>query len=69
MTETTAVVVDPSSCQRLVLRPVALAPADRVEVTVRVTAISLDRGEVNRTKRQTEAGWRAGRDFVGIVPT
>jgi NADPH:quinone reductase-like Zn-dependent oxidoreductase len=67
MTDIRAVVVDPSAPERLAVRPVPLAPACRDEVTVRVTAISLNRGEVNRAVRQAEAGWRPGWDFAGIV--
>ena len=63
-----AVVVDPASPERLALRPVALPPAAADELTVRVRAISLNRGEVNRT-RQAEAGWRPGWDFAGVVET
>jgi NADPH2:quinone reductase len=46
---------------------VPLAPAYRDEVTVRVHAISLNRGEVNRAVRSAEAGWRPGWDFSGVV--
>jgi NADPH2:quinone reductase len=67
MTETRAVVVDPSSNERLAIRSVPLAPAYRDEVTVRVRAISLNRGEVNRAVRSAEAGWRPGWDFVGTI--
>jgi NADPH:quinone reductase-like Zn-dependent oxidoreductase len=67
MTDTRAVVVDPSSNERLAIKTVPLAPAYRDEVTVRVSAISLNRGEVNRAVRSAEAGWRPGWDFVGIV--
>ena len=68
MTETTrAVVVDPASNERLAIRSVPLAPAYRDEVTVRVRAISLNRGEVNRAVRSAEAGWRPGWDFAGTV--
>jgi NADPH2:quinone reductase len=62
-----AVVVDPSSPDRLAIRPVELAPAAPDELTIRVTAISLNRGEVNRATRQAEAGWRPGWDFAGVV--
>jgi hypothetical protein len=49
MTETVrAIVVDPSSPEGLAVRPVAIAPAGSDEVTVRVTAISLNRCEVRR---------------------
>jgi NADPH:quinone reductase-like Zn-dependent oxidoreductase len=62
-----AVVVDPSSNDRLALRPVELPPAAPGDVTVRVTAISLNRGEVNRALNQSEAGARPGWDFVGVI--
>lgn len=58
MTDVQAVVVDPSSNERLAIKPVPLAPAYRDEVTVRVRAISLNRGEVNRAVRSAEPGWR-----------
>jgi NADPH:quinone reductase len=67
MTETRAVVVDPSSNERLAIRTVPLAVANQDEVTVRVRAISLNRGEVNRAVRSAEAGWRPGWDFAGTV--
>lgn len=68
MTETTrAVVVDPASNERLAIRSVPLAPAYRDEVTVRVRALSLNRGEVNRAVRSAEAGWRPGWDFAGTI--
>jgi NADPH:quinone reductase len=67
MPETKAVVVDHSSNERLVIRSVPLAPAYRDEVTVRVRAISLNRGEVNRAVRVAEPGWRPGWDFAGVV--
>jgi NADPH:quinone reductase len=62
-----AVVVDPSSPQRLGLKHVDLAPAAPDEVTVRVTAISLNRGEVRRATSQGKPGDRPGWDFAGIV--
>jgi NADPH2:quinone reductase len=67
MTDVRAVVVDHDSPERLVIRPVPLAPAYRDEVTVRVNAISLNRGEVNRAVRVAEPGWRPGWDFAGVV--
>ena len=67
MTDVKAVVVDPSSNERLAIRSVPLAPAYRDEVTVRVRAISLNRGEVNRAVRSAEAGWRPGWDFAGTI--
>jgi NADPH:quinone reductase-like Zn-dependent oxidoreductase len=62
-----AVVVDPSSPQGLGLKPVELAAAAPDEVTVRVTAISLNRGEVRRATTQGQAGDRPGWDFAGVV--
>ncbi len=62
-----AVVVDPSHKDRLTLQSVALAPVLPNDVTVRVTAISLNRGEVNRAFNQSAAGARPGWDFAGVV--
>src|SRR5271167_332391 len=67
MPETRAVIVDPSSNERLAIKTVPLAPAEQNEVTVRVNAISLNRGEVNRAVRVAEPGWRPGWDFAGVV--
>ena len=64
---TRAVVVDPSHRDRLTLQQVVLPPAASGDVTVRVTAISLNRGEVNRALSQSEAGARPGWDFAGVV--
>src|SRR5215469_16369752 len=62
-----AVIVDSSSAQGLAVRPVELAPANPDEVTARVTAISLNRGEVRRATSQGTPGDRPGWDFAGIV--
>ena len=62
-----AVVVDPASPEGLIVRPVELPPVNRNEVTVRVTAISLNRGEVRRATSQGKPGDRPGWDFAGIV--
>jgi NADPH:quinone reductase len=68
MSETVrAVVVDPSSPEGLGLKPVELAPAKPDEITVRVTAISLNRGEVRRATSQGQPGDRPGWDFAGVV--
>ena len=64
-----AVVVDPAAPGRLAIKPVALRDPDRDEVAVRVTAISLNRGETRRAVQQAEAGWRPGWDFAGVVET
>ena len=62
-----AVVVDPSADGKLAIKPVELRDPDRDEVTVRVTAISLNRGETRRALTQAEPGWRPGWDFAGVV--
>ena len=62
-----AVVVDPSHSDKLTLQSVDLPPAASGDVTVRVTAISLNRGEVNRALSQSVAGARPGWDFVGLI--
>lgn len=61
-----AIVVDPSTPERLVIREVTSPTASPSEALVRVKAISLNRGEV-RTAFNAEAGWRPGWDFAGIV--
>src|SRR5215469_11566909 len=62
-----AVVVDPAAPGRLAIGPVELRDPDRDEVQVRVTAISLNRGETRRALQQAEPGWRPGWDFAGVV--
>lgn len=62
-----AVVVDPAMPGRLAIKPVELRDPDRDEVAVRVTAISLNRGETRRAVQQAEPGWRPGWDFVGVI--
>ena len=62
-----AVVVDPSRSEKLTLQSVELPPAATGDVTVRVTAISLNRGEVNRALSQSAAGARPGWDFAGVI--
>ena len=64
-----AVVVDPAAAGKLAIKPVELRDADRDEVAVRVSAISLNRGETRRPLQQAEPGWRPGWDFVGVVET
>jgi NADPH2:quinone reductase len=65
--EIRAVVVDPAAPERLAVRPVELRDPDRDEVRVRVSAISLNRGETRRAVQQAEPGWRPGWDFAGVV--
>src|SRR5271154_6583855 len=64
-----AVVVDPAAPGRLSIKPVELRDPDRDEAVVRVTAISLNRGETRRAVQQAEPGWRPGWDFAGVVET
>ena len=64
-----AVVVDPAAPGRLALKPVELRDPDRDEVSVRVAAISLNRGETRRALQVAEPGWRPGWDFAGVVET
>ena len=62
-----AIVVDPAAPGRLAIKPVELRDPDRDEVVVKVTAISLNRGETRRAVQQAESGWRPGGDFAGVV--
>jgi len=62
-----AVVVDPTAPGKLAVKPVELRDPDRDEVGVRVTAISLNRGETRRALQVADAGWRPGWDFAGVV--
>src|SRR5437773_181507 len=64
-----AVVVDPAAPGKLAIRPVELRDPDRDEVAVRVSAISLNRGETRRALQVAEPGWRPGWDFAGVVET
>ena len=64
-----AVVVDPAAPGKLTIRGVELRDPDRDEVAVRVSAISLNRGETRRALQVAEPGWRPGWDFAGVVDT
>ena len=64
-----AVVVDPAAPGKLAIKPVELRDPDRDEVAVRVTAISLNRGETRRAVQRAEPGWRSGWDFAGVAET
>jgi NADPH:quinone reductase len=64
-----AIVVDPAAPGRLAIKPVELRDPDRDEVSVKVTAISLNRGETRRAVQQAEPGWQPGWDFAGVVET
>ena len=62
-----AIVVDPAVDGKLAIKPVELRDPDRDEISVRVTAISLNRGETRRALTMAEPGWRPGWDFAGVV--
>ena len=64
-----AVVVDPAASGKLTICPVELRDPDRDEVAVRVSAVSLNRGETRRALQVAEPGWRPGWDFAGTVDT
>jgi NADPH2:quinone reductase len=66
MSTNRAVVVDPKAPGRLVIRDVSEPAPDRDEAIVRVSAISLNRGEVRRSGQAAE-GWRPGWDLAGTV--
>lgn len=61
-----AVLVDPSSDGRLVIREVDRPIALPGEALVRVAVVSLNRGEVRRSLTAA-AGWRPGWDFAGTI--
>jgi NADPH:quinone reductase-like Zn-dependent oxidoreductase len=61
-----AVVVDNKSPGKLVIAPAPIQPRGPTDVTVKLTAISLNRGEIKRAM-SAEDGWRPGWDFVGVV--
>src|SRR5947199_8866682 len=64
-----AVVVDPAVPGKLAIKSVELRDPDRDEVAVRVTAISLNRGETRRALQVAAPGWGPGWDFAGVVET
>ena len=66
-TQIKAITVHQGDADRLAVREVGLRPAAFGEVTVRVTAISLNRGEVKRALTIAETGAAPGWDFAGIV--
>ncbi|HZT42430.1 MAG TPA: zinc-binding dehydrogenase [Chthonomonadaceae bacterium] len=61
-----SIVVDPASPGRLVIREAPDPAPLPSEALVRVSAISLNRGEVRRAMN-AEAGWRPGWDLAGVV--
>ncbi len=62
-----AITVDQSGGDRLAVRSVSLTLAEAGKITIRVTAISLNRGEVKRALTTTETGTTPGWDFAGVV--
>src|SRR5262249_7819106 len=64
-----AVGADAAAPERRAIKPVELRDPDRDEVGVRVTTISLNRGETRRALQVAEPGWRPGWDFAGVVET
>lgn len=62
-----AITVDRSDAARLAVRTINFAPAAPGELTIRVTAISLNRGETKRALTITETGTCPGWDFAGAV--
>ena len=62
-----AIIVDQLDSNRLAVRKKKLAPPAPGEITVRVNAISLNRGEVKRALTVTETGTCPGWDFAGVV--
>ncbi|MBN9428572.1 MAG: zinc-binding dehydrogenase [Burkholderiales bacterium] len=62
---TRAIVVEAAG--RLAVQTVELHPAAAHEATVRVTALSLNRGEVKRALTLSDAGARPGWDIAGVV--
>ncbi len=62
-----AITVQAGEAERLAVRRVVGRAARPGEVTVRVTAISLNRGEVKRALTETPSGTTPGWDFAGVV--
>ncbi|MDZ8186966.1 MAG: zinc-binding dehydrogenase [Nostoc sp. ChiSLP02] len=68
MSQIRAVVVDPNVSGRLALHDVDAPQPAPSEAVIRVSAISLNRGEVRRSTT-ADAGWRPGWDLTGVVET
>jgi NADPH2:quinone reductase len=62
-----AIIVDHADPGRLAVRSTPLAQPKPGEMVVKVTAISLNRGEVKRALLVTETGICPGWDFAGVV--
>jgi NADPH:quinone reductase-like Zn-dependent oxidoreductase len=67
MEQARAVVVDPQTVGRLVIRPMPVRAPLPSQALVRVKAISLNLGEVRRALTMAEEGWRPGWDLAGVV--
>ena len=66
MSTNQAVVVDQNVTGKLTIHDTAMPQPLPSEALVRVSAISLNRGETNRSM-QAENGWRPGWDLAGVV--
>ena len=66
-TQIKAITVDENDEHRLAIRTVDLGPALQGEITIRITAVSLNRGETKRALTTSVTGTRPGWDFAGIV--
>lgn len=66
-TQIKAITVDEYDEHRLAIRTVDLRPARQGEVTIRVSAISLNRGETRRALTTSVTGTRPGWDFAGTI--
>jgi NADPH:quinone reductase-like Zn-dependent oxidoreductase len=64
--QTRAVIVDNKIPGKLTIAAAPIQPRGPTDVTVRLTTISLNRGEIKRAM-SAEDGWRPGWDFVGVV--
>lgn len=67
MEQIRAVVVDPETAGRLVIKSLPMRAALPSQALVRVKAISLNLGEVRRALTMAEAGWRPGWDLAGVI--
>ncbi|GAA3573441.1 zinc-binding dehydrogenase [Amycolatopsis ultiminotia] len=65
--ETRAIVVDHLAPERLAVHRVQLPAPEPGEITIRVSAVSLNRGETKRAVTTSEPGTRPGWDFTGVV--
>ncbi|MBV8356551.1 MAG: zinc-binding dehydrogenase [Deltaproteobacteria bacterium] len=67
MEQARAVVVDPQTAGRLLIRPMPVPAPLPSQALVRVKAISLNLGEVRRALTMAETGSRPGWDLAGVV--